>query len=278
MVQVIIRFIKRIAILIPGVAVTYVAAKSLFPILDKQIPAALALFILYILIAYIFIPASIRVLNLIMQPKHIPLYCTTPDGLACDPINVGVIATRKELVGLMQAAGWHRADKRTLRTSIRYMTSIALQQPYLTAPFSTLYLFGRSQDIGFQLPVGDNPRHRHHIRFWGVIDTDDPDYRQHTFFWRRYHRSPKPGQLLWVGAASLDTGIGIIRHNAQMTHSIHHDTNAEREFVVKQLRATKRVKRSRTVTVGAPYRLRNRVVKGYMNADGKMTICELKAS
>jgi hypothetical protein len=278
MVLVIIRFIKRIAILVPGIAVTYVTAKSLFPILDKQIPAALAILILYILIAYILIPASIRVLNLITQPKHIPLYCTTPDGLACDPINVGVVATRKELEQLMHAAGWHQADKRTLRNMIRFMSAMVLRHPYPTAPFSTLYLFGRSQDIGFQLPVGNNPRHRHHIRFWGVIDTDDPDYRQQTFFWRRYHRSPKPGQLLWVGAASLDTGIGIIRHNAQMTHMIHHDTNAERDFVVKQLKATKRIKHSRTIQVGEPYRLRNRVISGYMHADGKMTICKVKGT
>ena len=27
--------------------------------------------------------------------------------------------------------------------------------PYATAPFSTLYLFGRGQDVGFQKAIGD---------------------------------------------------------------------------------------------------------------------------
>jgi hypothetical protein len=36
--------------------------------------------------------------------------------------------------------------------------------PYPTAPFSTLYLFGRGQDIGFQKAIDDSPRKRHHIR------------------------------------------------------------------------------------------------------------------
>lgn len=271
-----IRFAKRIAILLPGILVTYYSAKKLFPILDKRIPDSLAVLIIYILAAYVFIPGVIRLLNLIIQSKHIPLYSTTPDGLACDPINVGVVATRSELINLMTTAGWYEADRRTLGNMLHFVYSMVLSQPYPSAPFSKLFLFGRSQDLGFELAVGNNARHRHHIRFWGVVDSDNSEYHQQIFFWKRYHRSPKNGRILWVGAASLDTGLGIIRHNAQMTHRIHHDTNAEREFVVDQLKRTKLVKKTRKVTIGAPYQLRNRVVTGYMLADGKMVICELK--
>lgn len=269
------RFIKRIAVLVPGIIITYFAVKDLYPRLDKRLPAAWVILIIYVLVAYILIPSAIRLLNLIVQPKHIPLYSTTPDGLACDPVNVGVIATRKELVALMKAAGWYMADKRTPKTMLRFGLSMIFKTPYPEAPFSSLYLFGRMQDLGFELPLDSNPRHRHHVRFWGVTETDDAEYRQHAFFWLRHHRSPLRGKILWVGAASLDTGLGIIRHNAQITHMIHHDTNAERDFVVKQLQATKLIKRKRTVTVGAPYQLRNRVITGYMSADGKMVICEL---
>lgn len=259
----------------PGIVVTYFSAKQLFPFLDKRIPTSLAVLVLYILIAYVLIPAAIRVLNLIVQPKHIPLYCTTPDGLACDPINIGVVATRGELLELFRQAGWHKADQKTLGNMLRFGVAMVMKKPYPEAPFSKLFLFGRGQDIGFELPVGDSPRHRHHVRFWGVIDTEDPEYRQHTFFWKRYHKSPKPGKILWVGAASLDLGLGLILHNAQMTHRIHYDTNAERAFLVKQLRASGLVKKTRTVQVGEPYKLRNRVFNSYMQADGKMIICEL---
>lgn len=269
------RFIKRVAILIPGIIITAIAAKSLYPALDVWLPAGVVVLILYILVAYLLIPAAIRLINLIIQPKHIPLYSTTPDGLACDPMNVGVVATRQELITLMKKAGWHQAHPRTPKNLLRFLWAIILKQSYPNAPFSTLFLFGRGQDLGFQLPVDDNPGHRHHIRFWGVTETDDPEYRQHAFFWLRHHRSPKRGRVLWVGAASLDIGLGIIRHNAQITHMIHHDTNAERDFVVKQLKQTGLIKKSRTITVGRPYRLPNRVINGYMQADGRMTICEI---
>jgi hypothetical protein len=82
--------------------------------------------------------------------------------------------------------------------------------------------------------------------------------------------------VLWVGAASLDTGLGVIRHNAQLTHMIHYDTNAERELITKGLKKAGLVKKVRNVSIGKPYRLTNRVISGYMHADGKMKICELK--
>jgi hypothetical protein len=58
------------------------------------------------------------------------------------------------------------ADKKNVRTSLKVVRSILLNQPYLNAPFSTLYLFGRGQDIGFQMPVEGEKTHRHHVRFW----------------------------------------------------------------------------------------------------------------
>lgn len=269
-----IRNFKRLAILAPGIVIAYFAAKDLYPQFDKFLPSPIAIIFIYILVAYVLIPLGIRLLHLIVEPKHIPLYCTTPDGLACDPINVGIVATSKELRTLVIKAGWYVADTRTLKTSLRYILCILTNRPYLQAPCSNLYLFGRPQDIAFELPVGNNPRHRHHIRFWGVTETEDPEYNQHAFFWLRYHKKRVRGKQLWVGAASLDTGIGIIRHNAQITHSIHHDTNAERDLIVKQLQKTGMIKKRRTITIGAPYKLRNRVINGSMQADGKMTICE----
>ncbi len=38
--------------------------------------------------------------------------------------------------------------------------AFVLNTPYPTAPFSTLYLFGRGQDIGFEKAIGDSPRRR----------------------------------------------------------------------------------------------------------------------
>lgn len=276
MFRLLVRTLQRVIILIPGIIVTFFGVKELFPALNKQLPATVAILLCYIIVAYFLIPAAVRIFNIFIYRKHIPLYCTTPDGLACDPVNVGVLATRRELIQLMKKAGWYEADKKTLRTGLRFIYSWVFNKPYPNAPFSSLFLFGRSQDIGFEIAAGNSPRHRHHVRFWGVVETKNPIHRKHAFFWLRHHQSPVKGRILWVGAASLDLGIGIVRHNAQITHRIHSDTNSEREFVVKSLKKTGLIAKTRKIEVGAPYKLQNRVLLNYMHADGKMTICELR--
>lgn len=269
------RFFARIVVLVPGIVITVFAVKELFPSIDRRLPLALAIIVTYVLVAYILIPVAFRLIRIVIRPRHIPLYCTTPDGFASDPVNIGVVGTRKQLVRAMSAAGWHKADRRTLKSLVRMGVSIVRRRPYLSAPFSSLYLFGRSQDIGFQLPVDDNPLHRHHVRFWASTYTHDPSYRSHVRFWQRHHKTKNPTKILWVGAASLDAGFAPIRHNAQITHMIHPDTNAERELLATQLKNTKLIKNIRTVAVGKPYQLRNRALRGYLQTDGKMIICEL---
>lgn len=267
---------KRLLVLLPGIGAAYLAAMDVYPLFNRGLPAAPAIFFTYLVTAYIIIPAALRFIRLVVRPKHIPVYSTTPDGFASDPVNIGVIGTRAELIDAMKSAGWHLADKRTVKNLFRMLLSVVVKRPYPTAPFSKLYLFGRSQDLGFQIPVDNNPTHRHHVRFWGVVDVADPHYRGHTLFWKRHHRSPVPGKVLWLGAALKDQGVGIIRHNAQFTHMIHPDTDAERELITRQLKKTGKVAKTRTVTLVKPYRLENRVFTGYLLTDGKMKIITLK--
>ncbi len=276
MVSYIVRFAKRIAVLAPGIIGTLFAIKDIYPIVDRRVPTALAIFITYLITAYGLIPAIIRLVRMVVRVKHIPTYCTTPDGFASDPINIGILATRKELIHAMKRAGWHTADPRTPKNMLRLALSVLLSRPYPTAPFSTLYLFGRKQDIGFQLPVKGDPKHRHHVRFWATVFADSPKHKEHLFFWQKYRGDSAPHRVLWVGAASLDRGIGIVRHNAQLTHMIEPDTDAERELIVRQLKDTGIVKRVRVERIDSPYRLINRVWRGHLKADGRIKIVELK--
>lgn len=271
------RFIARFAVLLPGIFITFFAVRELFPTIHRRLPLALAILITYVLIAYILIPVAFRLIRIIIKPRYIPLYCTTPDGFANDPINIGIVGTKSQLTRTMKAAGWHQADPRTFRNIVKMVVSIIRRQSYPSAPFSSLYLFGRSQDLGFQLQVDDSPLHRHHVRFWASTYTNDPSFRDHVHFWQKHHKSKSTTRILWVGAVSLDVGFAPIRHNAQITHMIHPDTNAERQFLKKALEATGQVKSTRTVTIGKAHQLRNRAVRGYMQTDGKMAICELKS-
>ena len=58
------------------------------------------------------------------------------------------------------------ADPITLASSLRIVVDSIVRKPDDDAPVSSLFLFGRKQDLAFELPVGDSPRQRHHVRFW----------------------------------------------------------------------------------------------------------------
>ena len=40
---------------------------------------------------------------------------------------------------------------------------------------------------------------------------------------------------MWVGAATKDVGLSLTRLSFQITHATDADTNAEREFLVREL-------------------------------------------
>ena len=95
-----------------------------------------------------------------------PRYTITGDGLPGDPVNVTLIGTLQQLRAAFATLGWSEADRLGLASSWRMVRAFVFNAPYETAPFSTLYLFGRGQDIGFQKAIDNSPRKRHHIRFW----------------------------------------------------------------------------------------------------------------
>ncbi|MDZ7786360.1 MAG: LssY C-terminal domain-containing protein [Candidatus Saccharibacteria bacterium] len=274
-----VRIFKRFIVLLPGLVVAYFATTGVFPFFDQRLPAVLAILFAYVLAAYVLIPALLRLVRFFVRPKHIPHYCVTGDGFASDPINIGLVGSKEQVTRAMKKAGWYGSDRRTVKSIARLVYSVIFRKKYLTAPFSYLYLFGRKQDIGFQLPVGDSPHTRHHVRFWLAGPTLSKEHRAHLDFWDELVHGKKrkaPRDQLWLGAASRDIGIGFIRHNAQFTHSVHPDTDAERNLIVKSLKKTGLVKRVRNIMVGEAYKLRNRVFRSHLRSDGKLTIIRLK--
>ncbi len=273
-----VRLAKRLFVLGVGLVIVYLAVWQFFPFFDNQVPWAIALFATYVFTAYLFIPLIFRFLRIFIRPKHIPLYCVTPDGFASDPINIGVIGTREQIKDAMTRAGWHTAHKRTPKSLYKMARAIITRRPYLNAPFSSLYLFGRRQDLGFQKPIEDNPSHRHHVRFWACHLEGPEAFHQDVHFWQRFHRPSHndASRQLWVGAASKDVGIMPIRHNAQLTHMIDPDTNAERDLIVEDLRASHSVAKTLTERVHEGLSLPNRVLGGVLHTDGKLRICILK--
>ena len=110
-----------------------------------------------------------------------------------------------------------------------------LNRPYPTAPFSSLYLFGRRQDVGFQQPIGDSPRKRHHVRFWALDLARSEEDVATASFWLNTDKPATDVPVLWVGAATQDTGLSLTWITFQVTHATASDTSSERDYVVKSL-------------------------------------------
>lgn len=271
MLQYLLRPIKRFAVFLPGILIAYI----LFPYFDRRLPLGFAILATYTLGAYVAIPAIVRLFRIIWPPSHLPLYCVTPDGFASDPLNIGIIATRRQLITVMEQAGWHVADPHRVHNLMRHGFSMLFGWEYPNAPVSSLYLFGRRQDLAFEIPI-NSMASRHHVRFWATTYQQSEKLNVRSIHWHHRRAHILDDNLLWVGAASLDTGIAPIRHNLQLTHMIHPDTDTERELIVKQLRGQKLVKKTDNIKLEEPYRLINRALRGYLQTDGVMTIITLK--
>jgi hypothetical protein len=275
MLQISIRFCKRLAVFLPGIIIAYVSWKYTLPFFDKRLPDIVAILATYALAAYTFIPAIIRIWRILSPPNHLPLYCVTPDGFASDPLNFGIVGTRREVIKAMAQTGWYLSDPKTVTNMIKQIASVIFGQSYLNSPVSNLYLFGRKQDIAFCMPRYKSNFSRHHIRFWATT-FEGNTLSAHSIHWHDRKTHVQGDKLLWVGAASLDIGLMPIRHNLQITHMVHPDTNLEREFILQGLRTTNLIKKIEQVKLDDPYRLINRAWRSELHTDGIMAVATLK--
>ena len=180
--RLLIRFFRRLLVVALGVVGVWLIVFVVFDFADQRLPWILALAVTYGIAAYVVLPRIVRMSFKILQRKHVPRYTITGDGLPGDPVNLVLIGTLTQLNSAFAIAGWSVADRLGLASSWRMVRAFLLNSPYPTAPFSTLYLFGRGQDIGFQKAIGDSPRKRHHVRFLGVKSSARPDDPEHRCF------------------------------------------------------------------------------------------------
>jgi hypothetical protein len=172
----------------------------------------------YLVVAYVLLP--------LFWTEHarrhpgledVPGVTRTGDGTDGDPLNVAVVGTKAQVMRAMVAARWYPADPLTLRSCLEIAEATVLKRPYDDAPVSSLYLFGRKEDLAFEQPVGNDPRQRHHVRFWLAATAD------------------AEGRPVWVGSAVFDQRVGFSRETGQVTHVTAADIDAERDYLFRDL-------------------------------------------
>ena len=183
--------------------------------MTKKIPLLIAILAAWAVAAYLLIPlVSKRYFR-----HHFaggPRVTHTSDGHPGDPVNIAIEGAEEELVRAMHSAGWHPADPITFRSSVRIILDSIVRKPDDDAPVSSLFLFGRKQDLAFEMPVGNSPRQRHHVRFWR---------------WDQF----KDGRAVWFGSATFDERVGLSHTTGEVTHHIAPDVDAERDLIMRGL-------------------------------------------
>ena len=143
-------------------------------------------------------------------------------GIHGDPVNVGLIGTKEELIAAMLAAKWQPADPITFKSSVKLVKSVVLHRPDETAPVSNLYLWKRKEDLAFEQEVGKDASRRHHVRFWESAKQVN-------------------GRPLWLGAATFDTKVGFSHKTGMITHHIDANIDADRDKLLTDLTAAGRL-------------------------------------
>jgi len=266
------RLLQRLAIFGVGVLAIWLIVFVVYDFADRRLPWVLALGATYAVAAYVILPYAVRMGLKILQRQHVPRFTITGDGLPGDPVNLALIGTFAQLRAAFAAAGWVEADQLNLKSAWRMGRAFVLNTSYPTAPFSTLFLFGRGQDIGFQKAIDNSPRKRHHVRFWAKSLAQVETGAVTAGFWLNTDRPEGETEVLWVGAGTKDTGFSLTRLTFQITHATDSDTNLERDYIIDELQS------AGTIAEVSRYETGDRLITDHVNhyvTDGDVAVAEL---
>ena len=134
-----------------------------------------------------------------------------------DMVNFVLIGSEKQVQDALQAADWHLADANNTNAVVAAVLNTYEKKDYLSMPMSTLYLFGRPQDFGYEQaePIAMVVS-RHHFRLWKA-----------PFTWN--------GQTVWAGAGTHDIGFAKDRRNGSVTHKIDPEVDGEKTNIGQSL-------------------------------------------
>ena len=140
---------------------------------------------------------------------------------AGDPVNLVVIGGFETLLNAF-AGRWDETEVISLATCWKTARAFMLGSEYRYSPVSSLYLFGRSQDIALQ-QIRESISERLHLRLWLTQLT---------------HK----GQPVWIGQVSRDIGVRFTTSAWNLTtHRIDPDVDESRDYVLEDLLDAERV-------------------------------------
>jgi hypothetical protein len=150
----------------------------------------------------------------------LPMRTATRHGIPGDPVNLAFEGSKEALLAAFDTLGLQVADALGMRSDLRIAAAAVRHKSYATAPVSSLFLFGRAEDLAIEYELGSVAQ-RHHARFWATGRQD-----------------PATQLDLWLGGVSTDIGIEALRRHhlpVGTTHRIDPDLDAARDILMSVL-------------------------------------------
>lgn len=175
-----------------------------------------------------------------------------------DMVNFALIGSEQQVQQAFQNAGWVKVDSTKQDAVVHGLLSTLQRQAYLEMPMSTLYLFGRPQDLSYARadPI-TVAAERHHLRVWKTTETVN-------------------GQTMWVGSSTHDIGFEKDQRNNGITHKIDPEIDKERDFIEQSFAAAGNLQAAAYVTPSDPLTTAKTATGGSFQSDGRIVVLILK--
>ncbi|HEY6376265.1 MAG TPA: LssY C-terminal domain-containing protein [Edaphobacter sp.] len=181
-----------------------------------------------------------------------------PGGNEGDMVNFGLVGTQEQVVAAFKAAGWVTVDKSVQDAIVSGLMATLNKEAYTAMPMSTLYLFGRPQDMSYAradpLMVAAE---RHHLRVWRTDKTIG-------------------GRAVWVGSSTRDIGFEKDQRNGKVTHKIDPEIDKERDYLLQSFDAAGVFSSAAYVTPDNPMIEARTATGGSFHSDGRIVVMDLK--
>jgi hypothetical protein len=189
---------------------------------------------------------------------EIPRRVQDKAGNAGDMVNFALVGTEAQVKKAFQNAGWVQVDTSNQDAVVHGLLQTLQHQSYLEVPMSTLYLFGRPQDLSYARadPI-TVAAERHHLRVWKASDAVG-------------------GKTMWVGSSTHDIGFEKDQRNNGVTHKIDPQIDKERDFLEQSFAAAGNLEAAAYVTPSNPLTTAKTATGGSFESDGRIVVMVLK--
>lgn len=171
-----------------------------------------------------------------------------------DMINFVIVGSQEKVQSALSASDWHVADVDSKEAGLKAILNTYQKKDYVEMPMSHLYLFDRMQDFGYeQAEAFSVVATRHHFRIWKAPFTYN-------------------NEMVWVGAATHDTGFEKDVRTGKLTHKIDPNVDAERENLATSLQKSGKTKNMAYYLPPDPVQEAKNASGGSYHSDGRLLV------